>query len=135
MYEIEVIEHMSEKSNRNQKKPRPAKVTDERDNKSERFSMRMYSDDYQKLVYWADAYGMDRTELLVAAMHHYIRWRNGDYDLPNAETQRLNQLIDAINNLIVTNQHLEKSVINGFDAMLGIIRGDNYLVEKDDGEL
>lgn len=106
-----------------------------RDNKTERHSMRMYGDDYKMLVYWADQYGMDRTEFLITAMYHYIKFKNQDYDLPTAEVQRLNQMIDAIQNLATNSEHLEKSVINGFDAMLGIIRGDNYLVEEDDGEL
>lgn len=121
---------MSESKEKERVKARSVK-----DNKTERVSMRMYQDDYNKLVYWSEAFGMDKTELLITAMHHYIKWRNGDYDLPNAEIQRLNQMIDAVNNLVVSHEHLEKSVINGFDAMLGIIRGDNYLVEKEDGDL
>ena len=104
-------------------------------NKDERHSMRMYKEDYDMLVYWSERYGMDRTEFLITSMNHYIRWKNGDYDLPNAEIQRLNQMVDSVNNLVVSNENLEKSVINGFDSMLGIIKGDNYLIEDEDGEL
>lgn len=103
--------------------------------KNNRHNMRMYDEDYQRLVYWAEQYNMDRTEFLITAMNHYIGWRNGDYDLPTAERQRLNQMVDVVSNLSVRQEHLEKTVINGFDAMLGIIRGDNYLIEEDDGEL
>lgn len=103
--------------------------------KEDRYSMRMYSEDFDKLNYWSERYDMDKTEFLVTSMNHYIKWRNGDYDLPNMEIQRLNQMIDAVNNLISTNENIETSVISGFDAMLGIIRGDNYLVDDDDGEL
>jgi len=107
----------------------------ERENKSERHNMRLYKDDFNMLVYWADRFGMDRTEFLITAMYHYIKWRNQDYELPPMEVQRLNQMVDAIQNLVVNQSNLENTVINGFDAMLGIIRGDNYLVEKDEGTL
>ena len=107
----------------------------ERENKSERHNMRLYKDDFNMLVYWADRFGMDRTEFLITAMYHYIKWRNQDYELPPMEVQRLNQMVDAIQNLVVNQSNLENTVINGFDAMLGIIRGDNYLVEKDEGSL
>lgn len=108
---------------------------DVKDFKSARHNMRMYPDDYQNLIYWSDAFDMDRTEFLVAAMHHYIKWRNQDYDLPTAEIQRLNQLIDAIQSLAVRQGSLETSVISGLDSMLGVIRGGNYLVDEEDGEL
>lgn len=97
--------------------------------------MRMYEEDFNLLVYWSEAFNMDRTEFLINAMHHYIKWKNGDYDLPRAEIQRLNQLVDAIENLATNQEHLESSIVSGFDAMLGIIRGDNYLVEDEDGEV
>lgn len=118
-----------------QKEKQPKQLSASRDKKTNRVSMRMYDEDYNMLTYWSDAFGMDKTEFLIQAMYHYVKWRNQDYDLPSAEMQRLNQMIDAVNSLVSSNERLESSVINGFDAMLGIIRGDNYLVEKDDGEL
>lgn len=120
---------MSEKATKTPAKP----VV--RDNKSARHNMRLYQDDYNMLVYWSEQFGMDRTEFLLASMHHYIRWRNQDYDLPTAEVQRLNQMIDAVNNLAVRQESLEKTAISGFNSMLGIIRGDNYLVDEEDGSL
>lgn len=108
---------------------------DVKDFKSERHSMRMYPEDFQMLVYWADQYGMDRTEFLITSMQHYIKWRNQDYDLPTAEVQRLNQLVDAIQNMTASQKSLENSTISGFNAMLGVIRGGNYLVDDEDGEL
>lgn len=111
------------------------KQTAPRVKKTGRLNMRMYPEDHNYLTHWAERFGMDQTEFLVAAMYHYVKWRNQDYDLPTAEIQRLNQMIDAVQNLAINQEHLEKSVVNGFDAMLGIIRGDNYLVEEEDGEL
>jgi hypothetical protein len=114
---------------------KPSKKGPDRDKKTERHNMRLYPVDSQFLVYWADKFGMDQTEFLITAMRHYVKWRNQDYELPTAEIQRLNQMVDAVQSLVVSHEHLEKSVVNGFDAMLGIIRGDNYLVEEEDGEL
>lgn len=110
-------------------------IRDVKEMKSERHSMRMHPEDHQQLVYWASQFEMDRTEFLLESMRHYIKWRNQDYDLPTAEIQRLNQLIDAIQNLTVSQSNVERSVISGIDAMLGMIRGDNYLVDEEDGEL
>ncbi|MGX1195867.1 hypothetical protein [Metabacillus sp. SLBN-84] len=103
--------------------------------KTDRVNMRLYPEDYNYLLHWSERFGMDQTEFLISAMYHYVKWRNQEYDLPTAEIQRLNQMVDAVHNLVVSHEHLEKSVVNGFDAMLGIIRGDNYLVEEEDGEL
>lgn len=108
---------------------------DIKDSKSERHSMRLYPDDFQKLVYWADQFDMDRTEFLIASMHHYIKWRNQDYDLPTAEIQRLNQVVDGLQSLVVSQGSLEQSFTSGINALLGIIRGENYLVDEEDGEL
>lgn len=114
---------------------KPEKPKTPRVKKTDRVNMRMYPDDYNHLVFWSERFGMDQTEFLIAAMYHFVKWRNQDYDLPTAEVQRLNQMVDAVNSLVTSHEHLEKSVIHGFDAMLGIIRGDNYLVEEEDGEL
>lgn len=103
--------------------------------KEKRHSMRMHTKDFERMAYWSEQYGMDRTEFLITSMNHYIKWRNQDYDLPTAEIQRLNQMVDAMNNLASRQENLENSVINGFDAILGIFRGDNYLLEKEDGEM
>lgn len=103
--------------------------------KVDRHNMRMYPEDFNYLVYWADRFGMDRTELLIAAMYHYVKWKNQDYEIPAAIVHKVNQGMDILENLVVRQEHLEKSTINGFDAMLGIIRGDNYLVDDEDGEL
>ena len=124
---------MGEKSR--EPKQEPSVNAAMRDSKSERHSMRMYPDEFNRLVYWSERHGMDRTEFLVAAMDHYIKWLNQDYDLPTAEIQRLNQMIDAVQNMAINQANLQSTVTNGFDAMLGIIRGDNYLVEKEEGEL
>lgn len=112
------------------KKKSPMKET-----KSARQSMRLHKDDKAFVVYWARMYGMDSTELMMRAVRHYVGWRNQDFDLPTAEMQRLNQLIDAMENMVSSNERLANTVTNGFDAMMGIMRGDNYLLEPENGDL
>lgn len=104
-------------------------------NKTKRYNMRMYDADYALLEYWSGVYGVDKSEFLMDAMKHYIKWRNQDYDLPTAEQARLNQMVDAVENLTARQARLESSVIKSMDAMLGIMRGANYLVEDEDGQL
>ena len=60
---------------------------------------------------------------------------NGDYDLPKAEILRLNQLIEIISVLSSDVQSLESVTIHGFDSLLNLTRGDNYLLEEEDGEI
>lgn len=103
--------------------------------KTERVNMRMYQADYDKLTYWSEAFDMGRSELLLTAMHHYIAHRNKDYDIPTAEIQRLNQMIDAVNNLATNQALLQQTVVNGLDALMGVVRGESYLADKEDGDL
>lgn len=103
--------------------------------KTDRHSMRLYPQDYDALAYWSERFEMDKTELLVTAMYHYIKYRNGDYDLPVAEIQRLNQLTDTVKSLVSSQEALQKTVVSGLDALIGISRGENYLVEDESGEL
>lgn len=112
-----------------------AKAAEARSQKTERHSMRLYPEDYDTLTYWSERYAMDKTEFLVTAMYHYVKHRNGDYDLPVAEIQRLNQLVDVVGSLVSSQEALQKTVVSGLDSLIGISRGDNYLVEDESGEL
>lgn len=103
--------------------------------KTDRLNMRMYPADFEFLTYWSDRYGMDRSEFLITAMRHYVKHRNQDYDLPTAEIQRLNQMVDAVNNLAANQEALQTTIVNGFDALMGLARGDNYLNDEEDGKL
>ncbi|MCL6663454.1 hypothetical protein [Paenibacillus amylolyticus] len=106
-----------------------------KETKSERHSMRLLKDDKAFVVYWAEMFDMDVTELMITSVRHYVSWKNKDFDLPTAEMQRLNQLIDAMESMASSNEKLSNTVINGFDAMMGMMRGDNYLIEPENGDL
>ena len=47
----------------------------------------------------------------------------------------MNQLVDVVTNLSSNIKSLEDVTVSGFDSLLGLTRGDNYLLEHEDGEL
>ena len=77
----------------------------------------------------------DMYEKLNFAIEQTIAMENGDYDLPKAEILRLNQLIETISVLSSDVKSLESVTIHGFDSLLNLTRGDNYLLEEEDGEI
>ena len=103
--------------------------------KSERINCRVYPDEHAFVTYWKDEFDMSMTEFLMESARHYVKWRCQDYDLPTAEIQRLNQMIDAVQSLTANQERLTQVVTSGFDSMIGIMRGDNYLVDEDKGGL
>lgn len=103
--------------------------------RNRKMSLRLTEDEHDKLDHYAAKWGMTKTDLLLEGFDHYIKWVNSDYDLPTAEITRMNQMVDAVNRLAVNQQNTEKSVINGFNAMLGLARGENQFSDKEDGEL
>lgn len=100
-----------------------------------RFTATVDDETYQRVQYWARKNKLTINELLRDAIELYIARQNKDYDLPALEIQRLNQLIDQITALSSTVGSLEKVVVSGFDSFISLTRGDNYLLDTDDGEL
>lgn len=98
-----------------------------------RITASLDEESYERLKYWADKYDMSVNEYMKEAIEFKIRWDNKDYDLPALEIQRLNQLIDIVKVLSENTQSLESVVIHGFDSLLGLVRGDNYLLDEEDG--
>lgn len=100
-----------------------------------RFTASVDSDTYETVNYWAKKKGITVNELLREAIELYIAHQNKDYDLPTLEIQRLNQLIDTISVLSSNVNSLEKVTVSGFDSLISLTRGDNYLLDDDDGEI
>jgi hypothetical protein len=92
-------------------------------------------DTYQRLQYWAEKHNISINQYLNEAVDMKIAYENKDYPLSTLEQERLNQLIDAEAVLSSNIKSLESVVISGFDSLLGLTRGDNYLLEHEDGEL
>lgn len=96
-----------------------------------RFTVSVDTDTYERLKYWAERKGLTQTEYVQDSIDHMIAWENKDYDLPTAEVARLNQIVDGLYNLSSRVGSLEKVIISGFKSLLGLTRGDNYLLEED----
>lgn len=102
---------------------------------SHRLTLRLREADFEKLSYWAERTGVSINEFVPMLLERYVDIENGNYALPTLEIHRLNQLIDSQQVLVQNVQSLETIVINGFDSLLSLTRGDNYLLEAEDGEI
>ena len=100
-----------------------------------RVTTTLSSDDYERLKYWAASHEMSVNEYIRAAILFKIQWDNKDYPMAPMEVHRLNQLVDVITVLSSNVRSLEQVTVSGFDSLLGLTRGDNYLLEEEDGEL
>lgn len=102
----------------------------------ERVFIRLSPDDKQRAEYWADKRGFASVNDYIAeAVAEQIRRENLDYDLPTLEIARLNELIDQVKALSTNSANLERVIVSGFESLIGLTRGDNYLLDPEDGEL
>ena len=90
---------------------------------------------YEKCKYWAEKHECYANEYIAGAIELRIKHENGDYDLPTAEQQRLAQILERLMSLEASTDALEKVVVNGLDSLLSLTRGQNYLLEDEDGEI
>ncbi|ROR76128.1 hypothetical protein SAMN06295974_3724 [Plantibacter flavus] len=100
-----------------------------------RKAVRMHPDTFQRVTYWASKRELSENEYLVEAIEEKIARENGDYDLPTLEIARLNQLVDELGALSRNTANLERVVTGGFDSLLGLTRGDSYLLDAEAGDL
>lgn len=92
--------------------------------------------DKERAKYWAQKRGFTSLrEYAGEAIAAQIRRENQDYDLPTLEIARLNELVDHITALSTNVANLERVITQGFDSLIGLTRGDNYLLDPDSGEL
>lgn len=101
----------------------------------ERTVIRLHPDTKERAKYWADKANISVNEYMAEAVEEKIRRENGDYALPTLEIGRLNQLIDHMASLSINVGNLELVTTQGFDSLMGLTRGDNYLLDEEDGEL
>lgn len=102
---------------------------------TKRVSVTLTEEEFEILKFWADKKGISINDYLRDAIELAYRRENKDYDLAPLEVQRLNQLIDVITVLSSNIQSLESVTTSGFNSLLGLTRGDNYLLEDEGGEL
>lgn len=96
---------------------------------------RLHPDTVQQVNYWCKKRGLSESEYFALAVEEKIARENGDYELPTLEQHRLNQLVDEVRALSTNSANLEAVVTSGFDSLLGLTRGDSYLLDEEDGEL
>lgn len=101
---------------------------------SHRLTLRLSDKDYDRLSYWSEKVGMSMNEFVPVILDRWVDIENGNYQLPTLEAARLNQIIDVVAGLSSNLQSLESVTINGFDSLLKLTKGDNYLLEHEDGD-
>ncbi|MDH2390100.1 hypothetical protein QCN29_15125 [Streptomyces sp. HNM0663] len=117
-------------------KKKPPGVTQSSGSGRRGMFVRLNPDDKQRAEYWADKRGFSSVNEYVAeALVEKIRRENLDYDLPTLEIARLNELVDQVAALAKNSANLERVVTTGFGSLIGLTRGDNYLLDDEDGEL
>lgn len=84
---------------------------------------------YEQLVYWADKKGISINQYLCDSLDHAIAWENQDYPLPTIEMARLAQLVDVVAGLKADIGNIHRVVDSGFNSLLTLTKGDNYLLE------
>lgn len=100
-----------------------------------RLTLRFSDDDFLKLQHWARKRDMSVNDFVREAVEFRINWLLKDYDLAPMEVERLNQLVDIVTVLSQNIHSLEGVVTSGFDSLLGLTRGDNYLLDEDGGDI
>lgn len=102
----------------------------------ERAVLRLAPDVKQRAEYWAQRRGYSSVnEYMADAVDEKIRRENLDFNIPDLLTARMNQLIDEVKANSVNTANLERVVTTGFDSLIGLTRGDSYLLDEESGEL
>lgn len=95
-----------------------------------RLSLFLKQDDYDRINYYSNKLGIDKNELLIRSINHYIDWYNKDFDIPTAEVKRINQLVSnqKINNDIL--QELNSSILSLTKMIMNLNNGTGYLMDE-----
>lgn len=116
--------------------PRVGSAAQQNTDKREHVGVRLHPDTKERARYWAQRRGFaSMNAYIVHAVEEQIRRENLDYDLPTLEIARLNQVVDEMKAMSTNVANLERVVTAGFDSLIGLTRGDNYLLDPEDGEL
>jgi hypothetical protein len=103
--------------------------------KATRVSTTLDFDTHSALAAWSQKLGITQNDFLKDAVVYYNKYCNKDFDIPDLLTQRMNQVVDGMNVLSSNLQAVMDTMNIGFDSIVSLARGDNYLLEPDDGKL
>lgn len=100
-----------------------------------RLTLRLTEKDFERLEYWSSKRKVSINEFIPILLDRWIAIENGNYELSTLEQQRLNQLIDVVKGLSMDIQNQGSILTAGFESLLQLTKGDNYLFDHDeDGE-
>jgi hypothetical protein len=117
-------------------RPGGSSVDQSGNDRRERVFTRLSKDEKQRAEYWAQRRGFPSVNEYVAeAVAEKIRRENLDFDIPDILTARINQVVDELKAVSTNVANLERVSTMGFDSLIGLTRGDNYLLDNEDGEL
>lgn len=97
--------------------------------------LRLHVDTKARVGYWASRADMSDNEYMTEAIEEKIARENGDFNVPSLIVQRINEMIDRMGSLTVAQNNLQRVCLDGFGSITGLARGDDYLLDDDDGEL
>ena len=100
-----------------------------------RLTLRIGDKDYEKLKYWAERENLSVNEFVVRMLDFYVRAKNEDYDMVPLSLARQNQMIDMLTAFGQDLSSLMSIVVDGFGSLTNLTRGENYLLEPEDGEI
>lgn len=96
-----------------------------------RITLRMPDSVYVQLHYWAEQADCSVNEFVMLMLDQWIDIQNGNYELPTLEASRVNQLVESSLALQQEVRALTTIVTDGFESLLSLTRGDNYLNDID----
>lgn len=99
--------------------------------KEHRFTAMVDSNTYERVKYWSDKRGLSINDYVRLAVDNQIKYENRDFDVPDILITRLNQMQGLLKDLESSNDNLNQTVIKGFDSLIGLTRGENYLLEDE----
>lgn len=104
------------------------------DSEKVRFTLRLNSRDFDRFNYWAEKADMSPHEFFVAVLDRYIAVANGDYPLATMETNRINDMAEAVVDLSHRFHLMETNMVSSCDALSNLIRSNNSFLERNDDE-
>ena len=90
---------------------------------------------FERLNFWADAEGVSINQFLNEAIDLAIDFKNHRYPMTTIMEARVNQLVDAVERNTSELRALSRTAVSGFESLVGLTRGDNYLLENESGEI
>lgn len=100
-----------------------------------RLTVRLDDKTMEQVKYWADKKGCSTNDFVIDSIIANIARLNGDFTDPAPLLVVMNQLVDRVGALDSDISSLRSITTSGFDSVIGLARGDNYLSDDNDGEL